>query len=193
MSYLLRAIIVGSVTAIIAWKSPPVDGASGSRSAIAVTSDSIEPTLASPAAKELDSVMSAAPLLPDTVSEHAVENARAGGPVTVLVVGSVQFASGRADLGPDAVAALMRVAESLRAGGTQAIDVVGHTDGAGSPGSNERLAERRATNVKDFLVSRGIAEGRIRTVALGPSVPMGDDRRPEGRATNRRVEIRLRQ
>jgi outer membrane protein OmpA-like peptidoglycan-associated protein len=69
------------------------------------------------------------------------------------------------------------------------IVVEGHTDSQGSDASNQELSRGRAQAVRDFLVSRGVPADRIRADALGSSRPVGDNKTPEGRASNRRVEI----
>jgi outer membrane protein OmpA-like peptidoglycan-associated protein len=69
--------------------------------------------------------------------------------------------------------------------------VEGHTDGTGSEAYNQRLSERRATSVKNLLISRGVQEYRINTIGYGKSRPVATNATPEGRQMNRRVEIRI--
>jgi OOP family OmpA-OmpF porin len=70
------------------------------------------------------------------------------------------------------------------------VDVSGHTDWIGTDAYNQALSERRATAVKDYLVRKGIDAGRIRTYAYGESQPVAPNTTAEGRALNRRAEIR---
>jgi len=77
------------------------------------------------------------------------------------------------------------------------LTISGHTDALGSEEYNRGLSATRAMAVKDFLVSGGVAEEQIKTVALGQSKPRrpnqtdtGEDN-PEGRRANRRTEIYL--
>jgi OOP family OmpA-OmpF porin len=72
------------------------------------------------------------------------------------------------------------------------IEVAGHTDDMGPGDTNYSLSERRANTVRDFLISEGIDPTRITAVGYGESQPIRDNRTPEGRATNRRVELRVR-
>ena len=71
------------------------------------------------------------------------------------------------------------------------IVVEGHTDSSGAADYNQRLSERRARAVKDYLVARGVSAARISTVGLGESMPVGDNETEEGRARNRRVVLRV--
>jgi RHS repeat-associated protein len=69
------------------------------------------------------------------------------------------------------------------------IELVGHTDDVGSPGTNQTLSEERAKNCKEYLVSKGIDSDRITTSGKGESSPAASNQTEEGRATNRRIEV----
>ncbi|APX65113.1 OmpA family protein [Sphingomonas sp. gentR] len=71
------------------------------------------------------------------------------------------------------------------------IDVYGHTDSTGSAEYNQRLSEQRATSVADYLASRGVQPARIGTRGFGKSQPIASNDTEEGRAANRRVEIKI--
>lgn len=70
------------------------------------------------------------------------------------------------------------------------LDVSGHTDSRGTKEYNQGLSERRAASVKAYLVKKGVAESRITTRGYGLEQPIADNNTAEGRAQNRRVEIR---
>jgi OOP family OmpA-OmpF porin len=70
------------------------------------------------------------------------------------------------------------------------VDVSGHTDWVGTDAYNQALSERRASTVKEYLVRKGVDAGRIRTFAYGESQPVAPNTTAEGRALNRRAEIR---
>jgi OOP family OmpA-OmpF porin len=69
------------------------------------------------------------------------------------------------------------------------IEVGGHTDSDGSESSNQRLSERRAAAVKQYLVSRDIPDDRIRSVGYGESRPVMPNTSVEGKRRNRRIEF----
>jgi OmpA-OmpF porin, OOP family len=69
------------------------------------------------------------------------------------------------------------------------VSVEGHTDSVGSDAYNQKLSERRAKAVRDYIVSQGINADRITTRGFGKSKPVASNDTAEGRAENRRVEI----
>jgi outer membrane protein OmpA-like peptidoglycan-associated protein len=71
--------------------------------------------------------------------------------------------------------------------------VIGYTDSSGSAAANQKMSERRAQAVKDYLVTRhGIDPSRITVEGRGSADPVGDNTTAAGRAENRRAEIILR-
>ncbi|MCG6119981.1 MAG: OmpA family protein [Blastomonas sp.] len=71
------------------------------------------------------------------------------------------------------------------------IDVYGHTDSTGSDAYNQTLSERRAQSVSSYLSTRGVQPARLATRGFGESQPVASNTTEEGRAQNRRVEIRI--
>ena len=71
------------------------------------------------------------------------------------------------------------------------IIIEGHTDNKGKPATNQRLSEKRAQAVKNYLVKKGIAENRITAQGFGNAKPIATNATPAGRAKNRRVELHL--
>lgn len=92
---------------------------------------------------------------------------------------------------PGAYSALDRVADVLRRYPKSYVDVIGHTDSTGSEEYNQRLSERRAEAVANYLKSRGVQPERIAVYGMGETQPIATNATPEGRARNRRVEIRI--
>lgn len=108
----------------------------------------------------------------------------------ITLSGAVIFASGRAELLPGARAKLDQVAVALAQGDPESkIRVEGHTDSRGSAALNEDLSTRRASAVRSYLVSKGLAADRVSFGGLGAGNPIADNDSAEGRANNRRVEI----
>lgn len=73
------------------------------------------------------------------------------------------------------------------------VDVSGHTDWMGTDAYNQGLSERRANSVKTYLVRKGVDAARITTYAYGESKPIATNESEEGRALNRRSEVRTRE
>ena len=110
---------------------------------------------------------------------------------TVLTLsGSVLFASAKWDLLPAAQLKLNDVATALiKEDPLSKMVVEGHTDSQGGAAFNQDLSQHRASAVRDYLVSRGIAGDRITAQGFGLTRAIADNTSPEGRANNRRVEI----
>ena len=71
------------------------------------------------------------------------------------------------------------------------VEIGGHTDAKGSEVYNQRLSERRAKAVVEFLVSKGIDAKRLQYKGYGKSMPIDSNETEEGRANNRRVEFKI--
>ncbi|MFN4088577.1 MAG: OmpA family protein [Alphaproteobacteria bacterium] len=103
----------------------------------------------------------------------------------------VFFDFDRSNIRPDAADVLRRVTQAYQSLNANRVDLIGHTDRAGSAEYNQRLSERRATSVRDFLSRQGIPAANITATGRGesdPRVPTPDGVREQ---ENRRVEIRL--
>lgn len=72
------------------------------------------------------------------------------------------------------------------------VDVSGHTDWVGTDAYNQALSERRANSVKQYLTRKGVDAKRVNTYAYGESKPVATNETDEGRAQNRRAEVRTR-
>jgi outer membrane protein OmpA-like peptidoglycan-associated protein len=70
--------------------------------------------------------------------------------------------------------------------------VTGHTDSVGSDTYNQKLSDRRAHSVVEYLISNGIARSSfVSVLGAGESQPVADNKTADGRAMNRRVEIQI--
>jgi outer membrane protein OmpA-like peptidoglycan-associated protein len=81
--------------------------------------------------------------------------------------------------------------EFLNVNPTVVIEIGGHTDSDGSEEHNQRLSERRANSVREFLIKRGIAGERIFSHGYGETTPVADNITPAGKRLNRRTEITI--
>ncbi|PJJ60274.1 OmpA family protein [Hymenobacter chitinivorans] len=104
---------------------------------------------------------------------------------TPVVLPTVLFKLGTAELLTEGVPALHQLAAELKARPTLRVRISGHTDKIGEPEKNQALSEQRAEAVKAFLVKDGIAAERISTAGYGDTRPLYAS--PDAR--NRRVEV----
>lgn len=104
----------------------------------------------------------------------------------------VLFDVDSATLDGDAGFTLDQTAEVLTDYPKTAVVVQGHTDSTGSEEHNLSLSQRRAQSVQSYLISRGVAPGRIAAVGHGEAFPVASNASEWGRQQNRRVDILLR-
>jgi outer membrane protein OmpA-like peptidoglycan-associated protein len=107
-----------------------------------------------------------------------------------LVLRGVNFATGSSRLTPESYAILDQVASSLIAHPEVAIEIGGHTDNTGSLRTNTRLSLARAESVRAYLAQKGVPVERMEARGFGPDRPVATNATAEGRAENRRVELR---
>jgi OOP family OmpA-OmpF porin len=110
---------------------------------------------------------------------------------TLTLAVETHFDFDKSALKPAGKARLDELVGKLKAVNLEVIIAVGHTDSIGTKAYNQKLSERRAGAVKDYLVSKGIPASRIHTEGKGEMQPVADNRTREGRAKNRRVEIEV--
>ena len=103
----------------------------------------------------------------------------------------ITFAVDSTTISPGLQSALDEVAASLQKYPNSLVDVMGHTDSSGSDSYNLDLSRRRADSVKGYLVMRGVAGARVATIGYGEQYPVTENTTEQGRAQNRRVEIRI--
>jgi outer membrane protein OmpA-like peptidoglycan-associated protein len=107
-----------------------------------------------------------------------------------LILKGVEFRQGTSELVPESYTMLDNVFESLKAFPDVKIEMSGYTDNTGNPLANKKLSLRRAEKVREYIVLHGIDPGRITAVGRGGEDPVEDNRTPEGRAFNRRIEMK---
>lgn len=114
---------------------------------------------------------------------------REGEGIIVKFDSGILFDIDKTDVKPIAQASLKKLALSLQNNPQTNILVVGHTDSTGTAAHNMDLSIRRAVAVKSYLITTGVNGSRLNTQGKGETEPIADNRTPEGRAQNRRVEI----
>ncbi len=108
-----------------------------------------------------------------------------------IILRGVNFDFDKSTIRPDARVILDEAVATLRSEPEIRVSVEGHTDAMGSDEYNQRLSERRATAVADYLSRGGISRGRFSTEGFGESNPVASNVEEDGRAQNRRVELRI--
>ncbi|WP_066700523.1 OmpA family protein [Sphingobium amiense] len=120
-----------------------------------------------------------------------VDVIRDGDNLLLRMPSGITFAYDRADVQPQFQPTLNDVASVLAQYPKTYIDVYGHTDSDGTDAYNQTLSERRAQAVADYLVRQGVQSARIATRGFGESQPIASNATEEGKAANRRVEIKI--
>lgn len=101
------------------------------------------------------------------------------------------FEQGKANITPASYEELNRLMAIMNRYPAMIIQLEGHTDFRGSKKLNQDLSENRVDAVKDYLVSRGVANSRIKTKAFGGTRPINRDSSIASADINRRVEVRV--
>jgi outer membrane protein OmpA-like peptidoglycan-associated protein len=109
----------------------------------------------------------------------------------LLNLPDVTFAVDSTEISPSFQSALDRVAQSMVQYPDSLVDVYGHTDSTGADQYNMNLSQRRADAVSRYLISRGVSSARLQAKGMGESYPVADNNTAEGRAKNRRVEVKI--
>jgi outer membrane protein OmpA-like peptidoglycan-associated protein len=107
-----------------------------------------------------------------------------------VAVYGIQFDFDKSTIRADSEPVLQRVLGILNARPDLKLEIQGHTDNVGSGEYNQRLSEARATSVVAWLVGKGITQGHLTAQGYGMSQPIADNGNDEGRARNRRVELK---
>ncbi|HVI97454.1 MAG TPA: OmpA family protein [Sphingomonas sp.] len=120
-----------------------------------------------------------------------VDVIRQGDDLLLNMPSGITFGYDSANVQPQFRPTLDQVASVLSQYNQTYIDVYGHTDSTGSDAYNQGLSERRAASVASYLESRGVQAARIGTRGFGESQPIASNDTEDGRAANRRVEIKI--
>jgi OOP family OmpA-OmpF porin len=140
-----------------------------------------------------DGVADFADRCPDTLAGVAVtangcEVVEAVAPLNL----NIPFQPGKEMFGPQSDPLLAQAAEYIQAHPGAQMIIEGHTDSVGRMPANQRLSQKRAEAVRQYLIDKeGIAPERLEARGLGEIEPIADNATPEGRKLNRRVVIRI--
>jgi len=117
------------------------------------------------------------PVRPDTVALSWAEG--------------LTFALGSSKLTKQAEGVLDGLVELANKHGDAVIEIGGYTDSTGSAVFNQRLSEKRAYSVRNYMVLKGITPDRLRAIGYGETNFVATNDTPEGRQQNRRVEFKF--
>jgi outer membrane protein OmpA-like peptidoglycan-associated protein len=120
-----------------------------------------------------------------------VEVIRSGEILLLRLPATGTFDVGRSEIRSQAVSTVNEIGLILKRFNQSLVDVLGHTDATGTAAANEALSLRRAQAVAAQMRTRGVSPARVATRGYGAAHPIADNGTEGGRATNRRVEIKL--
>ena len=102
----------------------------------------------------------------------------------------VRFDTAKWDIKPEGYGVINEAVDILKTNPSLKLEVQGHTDNRGAAGYNQDLSEKRAKAVMNYILGKGIANTRLTFVGYGFSKPATSNATAEGRALNRRVELK---
>lgn len=108
-----------------------------------------------------------------------------------LAAKNIHFETASATIKTESISDLDSIADVLLDNPTLNVYIEGHTDNVGADDDNMALSQKRADAVKAYLVGKGVDATRLESKGYGETQPIADNSTPEGRALNRRVEVKL--
>jgi len=109
--------------------------------------------------------------------------------VAITIQAEALFDFDKSVLKPDGKKSIDDAIVKMKQVDVEMVIATGHTDSIGTDAYNQKLSERRATTVKEYMVSQGIPAAKITTLGKGETQPVATNKTSEGRAKNRRVDI----
>jgi OOP family OmpA-OmpF porin len=104
----------------------------------------------------------------------------------------LSFASGSSNIGQDNYQMLDKVQEAIRVFPDSQVVIEGHTDSYGGDDENMTLSEQRAESVQRYLKSQmALRDEYVNAVGYGETRPVANNETPQGRARNRRIDVRI--
>lgn len=130
-------------------------------------------------------------VLRERLAGTGVSVKRVGETIVLSMPGSETFASGSSKVQAKFIPVLDSVVVVLDEFDKTYVDIIGHTDSKGSKEYNKRLSEQRAESVARYFESRALMPERVLVDGMGEDEPIANNDTREGRAMNRRLEIKL--
>jgi len=116
---------------------------------------------------------------------------RVGEGIKITFESGILFQTGKATLQPAARVNIEKLAVILNKYEDTNILIEGHTDSDGAEDFNQRLSENRASTVASYVKSQGVKDSRLTTLGYGELQPIASNDTPDGKQSNRRVEIAI--
>ncbi|HRP44597.1 MAG TPA: OmpA family protein [Ginsengibacter sp.] len=108
-----------------------------------------------------------------------------------VVLKNIFFNTGKSDLKPESIVELNNIVTLMNENPTLRIQIIGFTDNVGSEKDNLKLSNDRALSVVNYLITHGVKAERLSHLGKGASNPVADNNTEEGRAQNRRTEMKV--
>lgn len=125
------------------------------------------------------------------LASTGVSVTRNGDNIILNMPNEVTFGVDQTELSDGAKRVLNSVAVVAKEYSKTQLNVLGYTDSSGSDSYNLRLSQVRASEVGNYLMSKGVASARVKSKGMGEASPIASNANANGRAQNRRVEIVL--
>lgn len=127
----------------------------------------------------------------EELSGSGIDVIREGDNIRLVMPSNITFPTGKAYISSGFHPTLNDITKVLVKFDKTLLSIEGHTDSTGTAEFNQKLSEERAANVKNYLVSQGIIDTRLKTSGLGELMPIAKNDTEQNRALNRRVEIQI--
>ncbi len=108
---------------------------------------------------------------------------------TVTLQAESLFDTGKSVLKPGGKKSIDDAVAKMYTLDVETIIATGHADSTGNKAANQKISERRAAAVKEYMVSKGIPAAKITTIGKGDTQPVASNKTAAGRAKNRRVDL----
>jgi len=112
-------------------------------------------------------------------------------PSKTFILENVNYETGKATLDEESFPVLDELVAYLNRKDDQRIEIGGHTDNVGTAANNLKLSMERAVTVMQYLISKGISPARLEAKGYGLTMPIESNKTEEGRAQNRRTEVKI--
>ncbi len=109
----------------------------------------------------------------------------------LLKANKIHFSHNKAIIESESYSLLDQLIEIANGCPDEVIVIEGHTDADGSESYNQKLSEKRANSVRDYLVNKSVVATRLEAIGYGETHPIADNETPEGKEKNRRIEFNI--